>query len=1167
MNMQKGGYYILLNDITLPCNDDEDSGVKAFVPNSATFASFDGNGHSINFAGTYDMGSLSEFGLFTTLSENSIIKNLIVNYVKATDGSDLNQVINGDIYDIGNLRTVKFVTTADTFTFGSIVAENEGIITNCQVISERSENNTADNIYLTIKADNALSGSSYMGGLVGRNSGYITNCDTSLLIKAPFNIAGLVAQNYSKISASSFKEGKIINNSQYRQYVAGLVLTNADQGQIITSFVSGAQSNTSLYAQDENSYITASIAGAGFVYENDGTIKDCYTDIDLSKTTSEMAGFVEYNYGTIKNCFSLSILRNYTTASSGFARESNGTFANCYYLYNNDDDGSDKINSSLNNVTFDGVSALTKDGFANLDNFEGYSYEDSISTNAVWFFSQGHTSSDFVKFEATTQRITITNNDNKNVEHSQTNTIFESKLMTFGCNRLELVSPNVKVLSVRNFSYSEMDEETGDITYFYEDDSNSQVKGSTHNPRLIYSSTTMENEILNSTSRTNLNTQNYRLLCDVSYDSFEGHSGIYKVTYAGVMEGNGMEITSISLVSLDKNTNGGLFGQIGYSLMKTGSVKNLSIYPSEVAFSNTSSVGVLAGTLKYGFAYDITVAGMSGQDVTVSGLNFVGGIVGKAINYYKMKDLYSEIDVSATYLQNDDASPYSENSGSETDKSYAGAIAGYVGNGTVFNSHVNNISSVVGSRVGFAFGGIGRDASVKYTYVDVLKGSKMKPYHYAGYVAGEVSGNLQYSYVSNNGNTESSFSNVPRVASAIGGIAGRLNGGTISDALMSQEFVVNATESNSATESVGGIVGVVNASDYATSIIKNVVVTCDLSATITLGGGVGTIKSATEIDQVAIKSSLLSLSGQTTDPCLGGIVGEVDNSTHSSLSMKNSYCTANLSIKTRSSGIQSTAQVGGLIGFASKTPKLAYCYTTSFIDAEVYDSRQTGSTQPYSEEMSTYADFNYNEKDSNYDNVYYFGGSTNSNDGAVSDYSVYSVNTSFVSFKTKVKTTKIGLNINNFGKSSMTYTNDYFKVSNSNQVSALYNLFGINYQNGTTKLVYSASEDTFGNLVYSSSQNKYVRGSLTYVKKSGSAQTYKSTNGDSFELSELTHNELYTDGTNYYVNESVNGIIKYKDISTGNYVQANNLSLVWNLSANNFSSLYMENSFIWLNKI
>lgn len=1083
-DMQKGGYYILLNDITIPNTYGED-GISEFKPLSGNFASFDGNGHTINMAGTYNMGSLSNIGLFGTISEDTIVKNLNINYTSATDGSDVNTEAGDTTYGLYGLRTVKFVTSADSFMFGSVAAENEGIITNCFVKTDVVSGNE---YYLSIKADNALTGTSYIGGLVGNNSGFITNSGVSINLKAPYNMGGVVAQNFNKISACYFKEGKIINNSQFDQHAAGFVLNNSDDAQIMSSYVAGAQTNTSLYSQDKNSFITSTLSAGGFIYENRGKIQDCYTDIDLSKTTSEMAGFAYRNAGTIKNAFSLSVLRNNVTASAGFVKENvidgkTGEFSNCYYFYNQNSGSSadgfivngGNINTSLYDVTYEGVAKLNAGGFNQIEtNFADYSYQETMGVNAVWFHSKGNSSNTFVNYIPTTEKIVIQGNDG----NTQTNTVYKTELMSFGLNRLELISPNIKTLAVRNFSYSEIDQATGDVTYYYIDDANTPNRGTLHNPRLISNADNMESEIINQTSSTNMNIAYYRMISDIDYTESVGQSGLYKVIFAGMLEGNGMEISRIGLVSMDKLESAGMFAQIGYSASRKGVVKNLTITPREVAFNSTNSVGTLAGVLKYGEIYNIQVNAIQGSSSTVSGQNFVGGVVGRAVSSYIIKDVYSYANASASYSPTSDTS-YNESKGIVSGFSYAGGIVGFAGKGVIYNAHVNNITSVMGSRAGFAYGGVGEGALISYTYVNITPNAQIKAYHYGGYVTGETSGNLDCSYVPHNGNIESTFAVIPKTAMAVGGIAGRLNGGVISNALVEQEFRVTSSNGENTINYVGGIAGIVS-SGLNIASIKESKVTGSITASNILGGIVGQISSPLMIDLVAVSSSKLTVTGERANPYLGGIVGYISELGNASLTMTNSYCQADLDIKTSTSGVQSIAHVGGLIGASGKTPKLAYCYTTSIITAEVYDSRQTGALKDFgsyegTENEAGYANFSHiidgevsKNSTQNYNNVYYLGSSTK---GAVSgvsiDKSTYTTakNSGFLSFSTKVKNTSVGLAVNNYGTSSLQYATNGGNASAGVNKSSFNNLYGDNMQlqneDEVVDFLYKKQDDTY----------------------------------------------------------------------------------------------------------
>lgn len=1190
LDMQSGGYYILLNDITLPNTSNESTGVEAFVPQAARFKSFDGNGHTINFSGRYDMGSLDTIGLFTELEEESIIRNLNVNFTAASDGSDVN-IDQNDEYGWYGLRTVKFVTTAESFNFGAIVSDNRGIITNCNVYTDTVN---GSEYYVVVQADNAMAGSSYVGGIAATNTGYITNCAVSINSKTPYNMAGVVVQNSGKIAATYFKGGKLINNSQQNQHVAGFVVNNSENGQIITSYVSGEQTNSSLYSQDRDSYIASTIAAAGFVYQNTGSISDCYTDIYLAYTTSDMSGFAHYNGGTITNCFSLSILRNNVTASAGFSRYNtqdnrSGTYKNCYYFYNiertagedetgNVDDegfllGIGDINTSVVQITYEGIERLNAGGFSNLtENFAEYSYQRNIGTNAVWFYTSNNTSTNFVNYIPTTEKVTIEGEKGKN----QTNTIYREEIMVFGLNRLELVSPNVDTLSIRNFSYSEVDESSGNIIYYYIDDANTPNRGSLHNPRLIYDANTMESEILEQNSSTNLNTTNYRLISDIDYTEFEGLSGLYKTVYAGVFEGNGMSINQISLVSMENLTNAGLFAQIGYSANRTGAVKNLTINPNQVAFTNTNSVGTLAGTLRYGYIYDITIGGKSGSGGSegsesstkvVSGLNFVGGVVGRAINSYAMKDISSNINVAASFSSSA-SNQYSEDSNNLSQYSYAGSIAGFIGTGSAHSIVSNNTTSIMGSRTGFAFGGIGRGARAEYVYVDVQTQSSVKAYHYGGYVAGEVVGTLDHVYVSNNGNMESNFSVVPSAALAVGGITGVLSGGTISNAVMEQSFRVTGISNNSSVVNyVGGIAGVVTRAGTYTSNIKDSIVTADIESSSVLGGAVGQIENYLVINGMAVKSSTLSVTGQKANPYIGGIIGSLVNANNSGLTMTNSYSTSDLKITTNTSGIDSMAYAGGLIGYqaSGRVPRLAYCYTTASVEAEIVDLRSLDSTSDFdivdsvAGDKADMASFTYAINNTQSNNVYYIGHSTADTMNASEGKTIYTTSRNFgTTFTTKVLNASISLTVNNYGTSSLKYSQDLLRGSGGVDEKNFYNLFSESFE--VDKIIDKGESKVYEDLLYDymtqQEGGRFILDSnnhIPYNKDTGYYELTIDYDIDKFESLNLEFSNGYM-ATTYIIND-VDYVYEYV-ASPGNGLTAGNYLV--NKAANDANKKYYK---------
>ena len=146
-------------------------------------------------------------------------------------------------YD-GNDYTVSNVTCTDSYTRTGLFATNSGSIFN-----------------LGVENVNYVSGSSYVGGLVGRNDGTITNCYSTGNVTGSNYVGGLVGRNY----------------------VSGTIT---------------------------NCYSTGNVTGSGSVgglvgYNGYGAITNCYSTGNVTGS-SYVGGLVGYNYGTIiSNCYAL----------------------------------------------------------------------------------------------------------------------------------------------------------------------------------------------------------------------------------------------------------------------------------------------------------------------------------------------------------------------------------------------------------------------------------------------------------------------------------------------------------------------------------------------------------------------------------------------------------------------------------------------------------------------------------------------------------------------------------------------------------------------------------------------------------------------------------------------------------------------------------------------
>ena len=898
--MEEGGYYILLNDIEVPAS--------AFVPLETQIAYLDGNNFKFIFNDSqYNIGSLSQAGLFGSVGTSTVLKNISIEIGSA------------------DVSAVSFASSSSSpVVFGLVAGVNNGAITNASV--QTHENTT---VYLTFTNTPAVEGY-YFGGIAGQNIGFVTNSRSSINAQSLVSMGGVVGVNQGTVASSAFKEGLLICNSTYNNVfiMGGLVATNAENAKIITSYVSGVVSPNKVYADGTDSMLNSSVQVGGFVHTNQGVIEDCYSNIPIL-TSSRSAGFVYSNLAKISRCFSTSKITGDNSATNYyFAGDGDGTFEDCFYIRGN------KINITLSPLSHEGVKQLTyneddngqitTNDFANLTQyFANYSYSNTPSYNSVWFYSDGTTSD---KFNG----------------------------QQFAGGRLELVSANIIATSQKE-NIGTTTDANGVIIYQYATAENTPEDGSVFNPYIIYSAETMENYLK---TPSNVASGYYRIINNISYSSLASdYTNLYKINLTGNLEGNGATITGIQLSSSTSSENAGLFASITGSNNQNASVMNLTLVPQEVAFTNASIVGSVAGTIQNANLYNITVYGSTaGMDtteadeiVTVTGKNIVGGVIGLALGNYDIKNVNSLIGAFATNVPATSATIDYE-SEDLSQLSFAGGVVGYMGGrGTIRGVTVSRGAiNVLGAKAGLAFGGIARSASANNVFITVNASMKISAYRYGGFVAGEIKGSLSNAYVYSYGVTGSTFSLTPYVADAIGGITGLLrNGGKITMAYMQQGFVIGnqptATVEINTVDKVGGIVGQVEGNNNS---ISQVIMAGNLVARSTLGGIVGEVATSGQvaISQVGVKNASLKVEGQTANPVVGGIIGLANQSATVTISDSYSQATS-IIIDTYTYSTAINASFGGVIGGSlGSSLNLTNIYSTSAYSISVKDNNSATTT-------------------------------------------------------------------------------------------------------------------------------------------------------------------------------------------------------------------------------
>lgn len=254
VGMEAGINYILTNDIVL----------TNYKPLDTEIASLDGNGYVItindfdlsletdeNGNVTTDTSSL-ELGLFSTIAEGTIIKNLVIEIVPLGAPHVVDEASNNSTQDL-----LIDASAYDSVSFGFVAATNEGTITNVQVVNDSranevrrereallldyygSENYTAK-VYTDV-ANRSISivkvqtktdvSTAEVAGLVATNNGYITNsCVENITINGAGYVAGIAVRNNGTISSTYYKGANLLNQSSElieSAGTAGLVVFNS----------------------------------------------------------------------------------------------------------------------------------------------------------------------------------------------------------------------------------------------------------------------------------------------------------------------------------------------------------------------------------------------------------------------------------------------------------------------------------------------------------------------------------------------------------------------------------------------------------------------------------------------------------------------------------------------------------------------------------------------------------------------------------------------------------------------------------------------------------------------------------------------------------------------------------------------------------------------------
>ena len=961
---EKADDYILMNDIVL----------ENYTPvDTDLIDSLDGNGYTIhlNSYAPQDGDSL-ELALFNEVTENTTLKNVRVN-----------------VYGSGQINVD--INKYDSVKIAGFALENYGIIYNCEVVSyfddsyqtfKRSNNGIVVNYTKgentdPIEITEGMGISSNVAGFVDTNNGsimnsrvggenfkhivnvngvaYIQTQESAVFeIVGQGNVSGFIIMNGTTLSndeegvldvdagyiSACFVRNVQINNNMNAttSVTAGFVVHNYND--IQGSYVEGKGEYEGNGAKKSVYNTLTNLSGigyiAGFVYENDGLVKNSYANIAIDSSESKasyVAGFVYKNNenGEVTLCFAACKISTSDTNEMQFSGVdalletlNEGSITTSYY-YNKS--AVDTTNEKQLNVGPLAINDLTTQ-----DTFYGFSFASgSGAYDGIWLLENQTLSLVSANQIAISNRYAVTTGTitsifyNKSVLDSNT---LENIDLSYGS-----INNPIIIRSAEEFAKATGKATTKEISSYKE----------YYNDREVFGNYRLVNNII---------------MSEIDQNADEDDNLIKLTTtskkFSGVLDGNGFTISDISLGSSEVVENYGLFAKLENSV-----IMNLNLIVDSIHNKQANIVGTLAGTAVNSRIMAINIAPLKGSSETsIFGNNVVGGVVGMLFGESKIHDITSRnVTVYSSY--NQDGKTIGSNNGyigmslrnlvrddaslvkNVSKISYAGAVVGYadiytdinssgikfttspdVSNFNIVTVHVYNSVDIYAEVAGGLFGYVGPTTSVYDAVIELNADMNLtNPSYiisknlYAGGLVGENYGVLFGSYASyteelqdrieleangyyTSGTAERGQLSIFSYASVtensaqnsnnplfVGGLVGYMGSGYIYVAYSKLNVISNSDK----TEAVGGIIGYADNTGAFTNIeITDETIRTDIFLYDVYSSGDVYVKNSNEKSAAA------------------GIIGAIHNQTV--LTMKDVLAVNYLSYE----GTQLTADVGVL---------------------------------------------------------------------------------------------------------------------------------------------------------------------------------------------------------------------------------------------------------------
>ena len=246
---------------------------------------FDGNGHKITFLTIDDAGADNTYlGLFGRI-DGGQVKNLGFESCSVSGGAGG----KGGLAGINNGSITNCYFTGEInggYVLGGLVGSNYGSLVNCYSICSItgstdmggllcSNSGSVSNCY----SNSTVSGTGdHIGGLVGSNysSSIITNCHSSGSVNGRYDVGGLVGQNRYATVSDCFSNSHVAGD----KYVGGLIGDN----------YKGLLGNAKALKSYSTGVVNGNSYTGGLVGKNNGTVNDCFWDVNSSGQTTSSGG-------------------------------------------------------------------------------------------------------------------------------------------------------------------------------------------------------------------------------------------------------------------------------------------------------------------------------------------------------------------------------------------------------------------------------------------------------------------------------------------------------------------------------------------------------------------------------------------------------------------------------------------------------------------------------------------------------------------------------------------------------------------------------------------------------------------------------------------------------------------------------------------------------------